>query len=142
MLAAHFIYLLDTYCQICKKSIETQFDKKTRRAQASLQLIADRKSLNNQKMLADFNLFASKKHDSLTKLYGLLVEAKGAVFEVASVIQFSPSGEEWNKSDYENFLTESNLPHGMCQVRHSKTERGAQYYGRERCRHFALDAIC
>ncbi len=134
--------MLDTYCQICKKSIETQFDKKLEEHKHSLQLIAESEKFEYQKMLADFNLFASKKHDSLTKLYGLLVEAKGAVFEVASVIQFSPSGEEWNKSDYENFLTESNLPHGMCQVRHSKTERGAQYYGRERCRHFALDAIC
>jgi len=79
----------------------------------SLELITESAKFDYQKKLADFNLFAAKKHDNVTKLYALLVEAKGAVATFTSVIQNYNSGEDWNTVDFTAFLEKCTISAGQ-----------------------------
>lgn len=99
---------------ISKRTINSYFDRKLKKYQHNLDLLADETRLNFSRMNQDFNLWTIKRHEAYLKLYEALARAN-KLFQSISI--FPPYLTEetftelkaYNKTEIINLLHEYNV---------------------------------
>lgn len=91
------------------KQYEQQFTLSLETYKGQLQEVAEKQKHLNQRRLADFNLYAAKKHERSIELYEKLCNARNKVLWRNNPLRQLPAFTDYNKEDMREFLDKYNL---------------------------------
>lgn len=91
------------------KEYEQQFTISLEGYKGQLQELSEKQKHQNQRRLADFNLYAAKKHERSIELYEKLCDAKNKVLWRNSPLRQLPTFTDYNREDMVEFLEKYNL---------------------------------
>lgn len=97
-------------------AVKSSFAKQLESHKSELLLTAEAARFDYQRRFQDFALFVAKKHEANARLYRSLLETEGRVSDLLpQSFQYSPTFDDFNESDLENFLKEQEYPSAKCE---------------------------